>query len=82
MASMTTDRAADAYGALRHLKDLPFVDGDRVALMGRSHGGWTTLEAMASRHYRSSLTSSAPPSRSTHIAATRSPNCSALRYSC
>jgi len=54
MASMTTDRAADAYGALRHLKGLPFVDGDRVTLMGWSHGGWTTLEAMASRHYRSS----------------------------
>src|SRR5258708_3531706 len=54
MASMTTDRAADAYGALRHLKDLPFVDGDRVALMGWSHGGWTTLEAMASWRYRSS----------------------------
>jgi dienelactone hydrolase len=54
MASMTTDRAADAYGALRHLKALPFVDGDRVALMGWSHGGSTTLEAMASWRYRSS----------------------------
>jgi dienelactone hydrolase len=54
MAAMTRDRAADAYGALRHLKGLSFVDGDRVALMGWSHGGWTTLEAMASPHYRSS----------------------------
>ena len=54
MATMTTDRAADAYGALRHLKGLPFVDGDRVVLMGWSHGGWTTLEAIASRPYRSS----------------------------
>src|SRR2546421_763374 len=54
MAAMTTDRAADAYGALRHLKGLPFVDGDRVVLMGWSHGGWTTLEAIASRPYRSS----------------------------
>src|SRR5207245_1492183 len=39
---------------LRHLKGLPFVDGDRVVLMGWSHGGWTTLEAIASRPYRSS----------------------------
>ena len=54
MATMTTDRAADAYGALRHLKGLPFVDGDRVVLMGWSHGGWTTLDALASWHYRSS----------------------------
>jgi len=54
MASMTRDRVADAYGALRHLKGLPFVDGDRVVLMGWSHGGWTTLEAIASRPYRSS----------------------------
>src|SRR5437762_10357646 len=54
MASMTTDRVADAYGALRYLKGVPFVDGDRVALMGWSHGGWTTLEAMAPRHYRGS----------------------------
>jgi dienelactone hydrolase len=54
MASMTTDRAADAYGALRYLKGLPFVDGDRVVLMGWSHGGWTTLEAMASWRYRNS----------------------------
>src|SRR5207244_6494030 len=40
--------------SLRHLKGLPFVDGDRVVLMGWSHGGWTTLEAIASRRYRSS----------------------------
>src|SRR2546428_11305816 len=52
MASMTRDRAADAYGALRHLKGLPFVDGDRVVLMGWSHGGWPTLDVYTCRRYR------------------------------
>ena len=39
-------RAADAYGALAALRELPFVDGRRVGIMGSSHGGWTTLAAM------------------------------------
>ncbi len=40
-------RAADAYGALAYLRTLPYVDGKNVGLMGGSHGGWTTLAAMA-----------------------------------
>jgi dienelactone hydrolase len=36
-------RVADAYAALGHLKTLPFVDTKRVAVMGGSHGGSTTL---------------------------------------
>jgi len=40
------DRVADAYGALALLRDLPYVDGRRVAAMGGSHGGATTLVAM------------------------------------
>jgi dienelactone hydrolase len=36
-------RVADAYAALRHLHDLPYVDAKRVAVMGGSHGGSTTL---------------------------------------
>jgi dienelactone hydrolase len=36
-------RAADAYVALDHLMTLPFVDATRVAVMGGSHGGSTTL---------------------------------------
>jgi dienelactone hydrolase len=40
-------RVSDAYASLAHLRMLPFVDGSRVGLMGGSHGGATTLAAMA-----------------------------------
>lgn len=36
-------RVGDAYAALEHLRTLPFVDGTRVAVMGGSHGGSSTL---------------------------------------
>jgi dienelactone hydrolase len=36
-------RAADAYAALAHLRSLRFVDSRRVAVMGGSHGGSSTL---------------------------------------
>jgi dienelactone hydrolase len=36
-------RAADAYAALDHLRTLPYVDHDRIAVMGGSHGGSSTL---------------------------------------
>jgi dienelactone hydrolase len=36
-------RRADAYAALAHVAALPFVDAKRVAVMGGSHGGSTTL---------------------------------------
>jgi dienelactone hydrolase len=39
-------RVRDAYAALAYLRTLPFVDGQRVGLMGGSHGGTTTLAAM------------------------------------
>lgn len=39
-------RALDAYGALAFLRARPDVIGSRVAVMGGSHGGWTTLAAM------------------------------------
>ena len=39
-------RASDMYGALAALRALPYVDGQRIGLMGASHGGWTTLSAM------------------------------------
>jgi dienelactone hydrolase len=42
-----TIRPLDAYGALRYLRTLPGVDGDRVGLMGWSNGGSATLAAMA-----------------------------------
>ena len=40
-------RVRDAYAALAHVRALPYVDGRRVGLMGGSHGGSTTLSAMA-----------------------------------
>jgi dienelactone hydrolase len=39
-------RVHDAYGALAHVRTLPYVDGGRVGLMGGSHGGSTTLASM------------------------------------
>ncbi|MEW6262894.1 MAG: dienelactone hydrolase family protein [Thermodesulfobacteriota bacterium] len=40
-------RVRDAYAALAYLRTLPYVDGQRVGLLGGSHGGTTTLSAMA-----------------------------------
>jgi dienelactone hydrolase len=40
-------RMHDAYAALAHARTLPFVHGRRVGLMGGSHGGSTTLAALA-----------------------------------
>ena len=40
-------RAEDAYAALAHLRSLPFVDARAVAVMGGSHGGSSTLAAIA-----------------------------------
>ena len=37
------ERAGDAYAALAYLQSLPFVDARRVAVMGGSHGGSSTL---------------------------------------
>jgi dienelactone hydrolase len=40
-------RARDTYAALAYLQALPVVDGRRVGIMGGSHGGTSTLAAMA-----------------------------------
>ena len=39
-------RAGDAYAALAYLAALPFVDARRIAIMGGSHGGSSTLAAI------------------------------------
>ncbi|MGO4569950.1 dienelactone hydrolase family protein [Rhizobium sp. 2YAF20] len=44
-AFTSTDRVYDAYGALDLLSTYPFVDAQRVALMGFSAGGVSALEA-------------------------------------
>lgn len=40
-------READIYAALAYLRTLPYVDGAHVGMMGGSHGGSTTLFAIA-----------------------------------
>jgi dienelactone hydrolase len=44
-----SDRVWDAFGALAYLRSLPFVDPDRIGVMGWSHGGSTALRASAKR---------------------------------
>jgi dienelactone hydrolase len=39
-------RARDAHGALAYARGLPDVDGKHVGIIGGSHGGTTTLNAM------------------------------------
>jgi len=39
-------RAGDAHAALRYLASLPFVNARRIAVMGGSHGGSSTLAAI------------------------------------
>jgi len=43
------DRQADAWGAMLYLSKLPFVDTKRIALVGSSQGGITTMR-LASSH--------------------------------
>jgi dienelactone hydrolase len=45
-------RAHDVFAAAARLKTLDSVDGNRIAAMGFSHGGWTALWAwrMQARH--------------------------------
>lgn len=38
------ERAADILAALEYARSLPFVDSDRLALSGFSHGAWTIWE--------------------------------------
>ena len=47
--SMT--RAADAHAAKDLLKGLSFVDGERIAVMGMSHGGTATLSAVENTYF-------------------------------
>ena len=44
--SMALARVKDAYDAKNHLSKLPFIDRNRIALLGWSHGGYTALYAL------------------------------------
>jgi dienelactone hydrolase len=44
-------RAKDAHAAKSYLAGLPFVDSNRIAVMGMGHGGWTTLYAVRNPWY-------------------------------
>lgn len=44
-------RAQDAHDAKTYLAGLPFVNRNQIALMGWSHGGWTTLYAIDDTTY-------------------------------
>src|SRR5262249_2193605 len=54
-------RTRDAYAALAYLRTLPMVDGQRVGLMGGSHGGSTTLATMVTPDPHSAAHATAQP---------------------
>jgi dienelactone hydrolase len=45
-ASVSLDQAFDAYAALRYLAQQDFVDPTRIAILGQSMGGYSTLYAV------------------------------------
>lgn len=46
----TDTRVLDAYAAKSYLARLPYVDAERIAVIGWSHGGSATLNAVGSVH--------------------------------
>ncbi len=48
-SNLIPNRVKDAYDAKSYLAGLPFVDPNRIALIGWSHGGWTTIEVVAQK---------------------------------
>ena len=40
------ERILDVYCAAKYLQPLPYVDEDRIGIIGFSHGGWTVLRAV------------------------------------
>ncbi len=47
--STIAQRAQDTYDAKSYLTGLPFVDRNRIAVMGWSHGGGTTISVIAQK---------------------------------
>lgn len=46
LQNLLSERVHDAYAAKSFLSGLPYVDQNRIAVMGWSHGGWTVLAAL------------------------------------
>lgn len=46
-----SERADDAYAALAHLRRLPYIDPARIAVMGGSHGGSSTLFTIVANRF-------------------------------
>lgn len=44
---MGSERAGDVLVSLTDVRRLPFVDPDRIALIGASHGGWAIMDLLA-----------------------------------
>lgn len=44
---MGPERAGDVLAALEEARRLPFVDADRMAIAGWSHGAWTIMDLLA-----------------------------------
>ena len=44
---MGSERAADVLVSLYDARRMPFVDRDRMVLIGSSHGGWAVMELLA-----------------------------------
>jgi len=42
-------RAGDVAVTIPYARDLPYVDPDRIAIAGWSHGGWTVMDFLAMR---------------------------------
>lgn len=49
-------RADDAHGARRYLSQLSFIDSDRIAVMGWSHGGLSTIVSVIDSYGKNSFT--------------------------
>jgi dienelactone hydrolase len=44
---MGSERAGDVLVSIADARRLPFVDPDRIALIGASHGGWAIMDLLA-----------------------------------
>jgi len=49
------DQLSDAHGAFRYLSQLPYVDSDRIGIIGNSRGGLTVINVMEEPGYFQSL---------------------------